>query len=415
MDRECYRPDEILHLEGNEPHLSLCPTCRSRYDRGRAFVGAAVRAAGPASAAGAGWKAAQASRAQLAAIAPGSVPAPEARPAGRAAPTPEMVLDCCERSRQDLLCSPNRAERWLEAAAGVLSAVTESENPWRERDRQWAAARLEAARGNLLAARGRIGEAHTVLTAARNRFEALGDEFQTLLAARSLSFTLAKKGRLLEARDLCLEAAYALAGYGAAAEVRYLLNNLALIRLALSEPRKAAALFHHLLRRLEPHDPFQPTIRRNAILPLMEAGRWGGALGDARRLARELEAGDLGVERARTHRLIGEILLVSGEPSAAQVTLRRAARDFENLGAGYETAQTEALLGQACLATGDHREAEGRFRRALQFYMEEGFAVDLIHLLEAWSREAGEGGAGEREFAAFRQYWRFAPASAPVC
>lgn len=411
MSGECYRPDEILGLEGNEPHLSQCATCRSLHSRGKSFLGEVRWIARTAAAAGESWKAGQAARRAV----EGRLARPSdalhwAAAEGRAA-TPELILACCEHSRDSLIESPNAAQGWLEAAEDLFARIPSAEDPWRDRDRKWAHARLKAMRGNLLLFRGHILPGHTLLEEARAAYEALGEDFQVALSAPSIAYALAKLGRPLEGKALCIHCDRILREYGVVKGRAGLLSTLALIWLALSEHRKARLVFDYLLAHLDLRDSYALTIRRNAVLPLVETRAWESALDSVEALARDLAGSDLNLERGRTLRLKGEILLLMGNIQPGLDVLREAETLLTPLGVGYESAQLDALLGQAYLAMGLHREARKGLNRALRFYAAEGFALDLIQIMEAWNRAAEEKRSSDREFAAFRRYWQFVPAS----
>jgi tetratricopeptide (TPR) repeat protein len=410
MGMKCYRPDEILELNGNEPHLIQCQTCRERHELAKAFHARMKSAEPAASAAAASWEADREARRWVDAVSlvqrawPGAA-VPE--PVGA---TPELVLACCEQSRHALLKSPNEAQGWLEWAEAIMARTRPTADLRRDRDRRWAELRLIATRGNLLMARGHIHPAHALLEEARKGFSDLGDEFQAALSARSIAFTLVKSGLLLDAAKLCSDAIRTLRDYGAGREELLMMNNLALVCLPLSEHRKARLIFDYLVTHLGASDPFVFTVRRNAAVAVLEAGDREEALRRANALAAELAGGDLELEKARTGRLQGEILLLMGHAERALKMLRKAEKLLRPLEAGYEMAQLNALLGQAHLLSGRNGEARNFLRRALDFFTNEGFALDLVHLLESWSLAADEGRSADRDFAAFRHYWQFGPA-----
>jgi tetratricopeptide (TPR) repeat protein len=260
--------------------------------------------------------------------------------------------------------------------------------------------------------RGHIRQAHELFEEARQAYAEMGQQFQAALAARSLAFTLSMAGRPEEARSASVEALRVLIGYGARTECYLVLNNLALVWLVLAQVRKAERIFAHLVAHLDPTHPFFPLVARNSILPLMEQKRWEAALRRAESLDQEFETDPYPLEKARTGRLIGEILLLMDRPDEALAPLQRAADLLDSLEAGHDWAQATALLGQARLSIGQRREAEKLLGAALRYYAEGGFALDLLQLMEAWAEAARQGGTGGREFAAFRRYWQFKPAPA---
>jgi tetratricopeptide (TPR) repeat protein len=329
-------------------------------------------------------------------------------------PHPALAVCFCDESRRLLYRSPNEAEEWLRLAETALSKAAPTAGVLESREIVWAAARTQADRGNLLMFRGTIGLAHKELEASCSKLMAVGDEFQSAIIGRSLAFTWTKLGRPLKAKEVCLRSLEILTAYGSVRDRFSLLNNLALVLLALSEHRKARALFDHLCISLPPDHPYIYSIRRNSILPFLETKDYDEARRRLNKLSADLEITDLGVEKALTRVLKGEVLLLTADPSGAESEFRAALPVYIRSGLGYDEAETRVLLGKACADLGRFEEARGQLQMALAFYAGQGFALELVTTLEEWTATVERKDLADRAFHVVRLFDRFSFPPSPI-
>lgn len=319
---------------------------------------------------------------------------------------PAFVVCFCEESKRLLYRSPNETEAWLRLAETAFSLIPPSPDRWDKKECSWAEARIWATHGNLLMFRGEIQKAHTEFQRAVQAFDAMDDEFQTGLAGRSLAFTWTKLGHPLKAKEECFRSLEILTDYGSVMDRFSLLNNLALVHLALSDHRKANALFDHLLVSVPPDHPYIHSIRRNAILPFVEMKDYDEARRRLEELTADLAGTDLDVEKALTQFMKGEILLLTSDPSRAESEFHCALGIFIREGLLYDEAETRAMLGKACFDLGRFEEARGQLQMALAFYAGQGFAVELVKTLEDWTAAVEHRDLADRAFHVVRSFNR---------
>jgi len=406
MKKRCYDADELLSLGGDEAHLKECASCRDRFALRGSFFKDLLKADAELS------RAARTNKAR----ADGLVLVERLRPLSdaervhevRALPPshPAFVVCFCEESKAHLLHSPNEAEDWLRLAETAFSLIPPSTDRWEKKEYAWAEAKVWATHGNLLMFRGEIQKAHTEFQRAVQAFDSMDDEFQTGLAGRSLAFTWTKLGNPLKAKEVCLRSLEILTAYGSDMERVSLLNNFALVHLALSDYQKANALFDHLLESAPPDHPYIHSIRRNAILPFLEMKDYDEARRRLESLTADLAATDLDVEKALTQFMKGEILLLTSDPSRAESEFRRALSIFIREGLLYDEAETRAMLGKACFDLGRFEEARGQLQMALAFYAGQGFAIELVKTLEDWTAAVEHRDLADRAFHVVRSFNR---------
>ena len=131
---------------------------------------------------------------------------------------------------------------------------------------------------------------------------------------------------------------------------------LALLRLAQGRHTAADAMIRRALD--EAQDPMS---RARLLAPYVEIVLCTGDTSAARVASEELRevAATLGTPLLRAHaaRAAGAVLGAVGDPKAALVELRSAFKEFHALGVRYDAARTRLLIADACAAVGDHDTA----------------------------------------------------------
>jgi ATP/maltotriose-dependent transcriptional regulator MalT len=154
---------------------------------------------------------------------------------------------------------------------------------------------------------------------------------------------------------------------------------LALLRLAEGKVSEAAAAIRRVVD--EPHDR---VLRAKVLLAFVEIMLASGDVTAARRGTERLAAGaaDLDVpfvHAALTH-ATGAVLLADGDAGSALAELRRAWTIWRTLDAPYEAARERVLIGLACRALDDEVSAEMELDAARSVFEQLGASPDVANV-----------------------------------
>jgi DNA-binding CsgD family transcriptional regulator len=186
--------------------------------------------------------------------------------------------------------------------------------------------------------------------------------------------------QLGEAQRLRGEFASAEAAYRRASEYGHPPEpGLALLRLALGQPKAAEATIRRVLA--EPHPP----PRRAAVLAagvevLLAVADLPGARAVADELAAMAGHTDAPYLRARAAHAAGMVRLAAGDAPGALTALRQAWMDWQEIDAPWEAARVRVLLGLACRALGDDESTRLEFAAAERVFLRLGAQPDLARL-----------------------------------
>ncbi len=177
---------------------------------------------------------------------------------------------------------------------------------------------------------------------------------------------------------------------------------LALLRLATGDGSAAAASIRRAL------DETDGMARARLLAPFVEIMLATGDVTAARSATTELatlaDRSGAALLLALAARTEGEVRLAEGDAREALTALRQAAARWQELDAPYESARVRVGIGRACLVMGDGDAAELEFDAARRAFAGLGAAPDLARL----DRLAGEaaadhpGGLTEREIEILR-------------
>jgi DNA-binding SARP family transcriptional activator len=256
-----------------------------------------------------------------------------------------------------------------------------------------------AERGQLEAARRSVGEAARL-------FRDVGDDHGFALAIRLTPLIDRVAGRLGAAAAGFEQALAILRTTRDQAQVAYVLQNLARIRLELGEPRVARELLAEALQLTEALRVTQVglvnRIESQVLYVLGDAQLQAGELADAaatfaQALRRVRDARDQ-VGEAIVLRGVGLVALRQGQRDRARRALEHALELADTIRLPMVAAQTRLGLGELALATGDAETAVALARQAEAACREVGASLDqarALILLSDASRAAGDVAAAE--------------------
>jgi tetratricopeptide (TPR) repeat protein len=383
---KCYSIDEILLMSEMDDHVRSCPKCLARFKRKEEYDGLIPQEQNKLHTILSTLKRER----NLPTLQQELVALPEAQRftflQEKDAIVPGAVLIICKEAQRHHFISPKTSETWLLLARRILDELQKSPVQFRPSDLQWMEAKYLLNQGNLHMVRGNIQEAHKHLISAYQLLDSIGDEFQQTFVIRSLLFTLTKTGRVLEAESLGLKALATLRAYDSKMERYWLLNNLALVQLAMGKTDRAEKIILLVMKYVNQDDEYYNLVIHNHVLIQMEKNNYGQALQALFELRNISNKKNHVIEEVRTLIIQGEIHLLQGHNEEALEILSQAELIVKPLNILYDVALIQAYTAKALTALYKNQESIVLLQRAIAFFAREAYSLDLVQALELWEQ-----------------------------